>query len=80
MMPSDTTPAARAVLTGLYRKAGQERCLRMALQMSDEGRGIALSGIRFHHPGATEEQVRRELARVLLGAELATRVYGPELL
>ena len=51
----------------------------MALRMSDEGRAIALSGIRFRRPGATEAQVRRELATILLGAELATRVYGPDL-
>lgn len=78
-MISDTTPAARAVLTELYRKAGPGRRAMMALRMSDEGRAIALSGIRFRRPGATEAQVRRELATILLGAELATRVYGPDL-
>jgi hypothetical protein len=78
-MISDTTPAARAVLTALYRKAGQEKCAMMALQMSADYRAITLSGIRARRPDATEAQVRRELARLVLGAELADRAYGPEL-
>ena len=78
MVVTDTTPAARAVLTALYRKAGPEKCLWMALQMSEECREITLSGIRSRRPGATEAQVAREFARIYLGAELATRVFGPE--
>ncbi len=77
-MITDTSPGARAVLTGLYRKAGPERCLRMALQMSEDYRAIAASGIRFRRPDATEAEVRRELARMYLGRELADRVFGPE--
>ncbi len=75
---SDTRPEARAILTALYRKAGQERCLRMALQMSADYRAVAVSGIRFRRPDATETEVRRELARILLGEDLARRVYGAE--
>ena len=75
MIVTDTSPAARAVLTGLYQKAGPEKCLRMALQMSDECRSIAASGIRFRHPDATEAEVRHELARLYLGANLADRLF-----
>ena len=71
-----TTPAAQAVLTRLYREAGPEMRLRMALQMSDECRRITTSGIRARMPDATEEQVRCEVARLYLGDELAQRAFG----
>ena len=76
-MLTDTTPDARAVLTDLYRRAGPVRCLAMALQMSEDYRAIAASGIRFHRPGATEAEVREELARIYLGRDLADWVFGP---
>jgi hypothetical protein len=42
--------------------------------MSEDYRAIAESGIRSRNPGATEAEVRRELARMYLGAALADRV------
>lgn len=71
---SDTTPAAQAVLTRLYRVAGPERCLRMALQMSDECRRVSESGARARMPSASDDEVRWEVARLYLGDELADRV------
>lgn len=78
MIVTDTSPAARAVLTGLYQKAGPVKCLRIALQMSEDYRAVAASGIRSRRPQATEAEVRRELATLYLGRELADRVLGPE--
>ncbi len=75
MAATDTTPAARKVLTGLYRAAGPEKCLQMALQMSEECRRISIAGIRARIPEATEEQVRWEVARLYLGEDLARRVF-----
>ena len=74
MTATDTTPAAQAVLTRLYRAAGREKCLHMALQMSDECRRVSESGIRARLPNATDEEVRWELAKMYLGEELAERV------
>lgn len=74
MVFSDTTPAAQAVLTRLYRAAGPAECLRMALRMSDECRRVSESGIRSRMPGASDDEVRRELARLYLGDELSDRV------
>jgi hypothetical protein len=75
-MLSDTRPEARAVLTSLYRGAGREACLRIALRMSEDFRGIAESGIRSRRPGASAAEVRRELARICLGSALAERVLA----
>ena len=40
-------------------------------------RRLALSGLRQRHPDDTEMQRRRRLADLLLGPELAAKVYGP---
>ncbi len=40
-------------------------------------RRLALIGLRERYPQASEAALRRRLASVLLGDELAERVYGP---
>jgi len=42
------------------------------------GRILSLSCLRDRFPQAGPEELRRRLATLLLGSELATRVYGPE--
>lgn len=52
---------------------------KMAL-MSDMSRTVqvlALAGLRQRHPEDTPDQRRRRLADLVLGPELAARVYGP---
>jgi hypothetical protein len=49
----------------------------MVDQMNQTVRTLALSGLRQRHPQATLEELRRRLADLLLGSELAARVYGP---
>lgn len=39
-------------------------------------RELALAGLRMRHPEASPEQLRRHIAELMLGAELAERVYG----
>jgi hypothetical protein len=38
---------------------------------------LALAGLRRRHPEANEHELHRLLADLVLGAELATEVYGP---
>jgi hypothetical protein len=42
-------------------------------------RDLALAGLRQRHPYETPAQRQRRLADLLLGSELAARVYGPVL-
>jgi len=37
---------------------------------------LALTGLRSQYPHASEAELRRKLADVLLGEELARKVYG----
>jgi hypothetical protein len=74
---ADTGPEAERVLIELLRQAPVTRKLEMLGQMNATARQLALQGLRARHPEATEAQLRRYLADLLLGPELAARAYGP---
>jgi len=61
----------------LIRRAPVSRKLEMLGEMNVAVRQLALQGLRARHPWATEAQLRRYLADLLLGPELAARAYGP---
>jgi hypothetical protein len=52
---------------------------KMALvgEMSRTVRTLALAGLRQRHPDDTSAQRQRRLADLLLGPDLAAKVYGP---
>jgi hypothetical protein len=74
---ADTGPEAERVLIELLRQAPVTRKIEMLGQMNAAARQLALQGLRARHPGATEAELRRYLADLLLGPELAARAYGP---
>ena len=73
----DTRPEAEAVLIGLLRQAPPWRKMEMVGELNATARSLALAGLRQRHPDAGEAELRRRLAALLLGGELAERVYGP---
>jgi hypothetical protein len=73
----DTRPEAEAVLIGMLRQAPPWRKLHMVGQLNQTVRTLALSGLRQRHPQATPQELRRRLADLLLGPDLAAQVYGP---
>lgn len=76
-MNRDTTPEAEAVLLGLWRAAPGWRKWELMEQLNRAARELALAGLRRRHPAAGPEELRRRLADLLLGPELAARAYGP---
>lgn len=74
---SDTSPAAERVQLDLLRRAPAWRKVRMLAELNDTVRTLALSGLRQRYPQASTQELRRRLADLLLGPELAARVYGP---
>lgn len=72
----DTHPDAERVQIELLRRAPAWRKLEMLGQLNETARTLALSGLRQRYPQATPEELRRRLADLLLGSELAERVYG----
>jgi hypothetical protein len=73
----DTPPDVEKVQLDLLRQAPPWRKLAMVGQMTDTVRALATSGLRRRYPNASETELRRRLADILLGAELAAKVYGP---
>lgn len=76
---SDTHPDAERVLVELMRQAPVWRRLEIVAQMNETVRLLILSGLRQRHPEATAEELRRRMADILLGPDLAARAYGPHL-
>jgi len=76
-MNMDTSPEVEEILFAYWRDAPVwEKWQRMA-QLNRSARLLAMVGLRRRHPAATEKELRRRLADLILGPELATRAYGP---
>jgi hypothetical protein len=60
----------------LLRQATPWRKMEMLAGLNAAAKTLALSGLRHRHPGASESELRRRLAGLLLGEELAHKVYG----
>jgi hypothetical protein len=73
----DTHPETEAVLLQLLRNAPSWQKFKMVHQLNASVRTLAWSGLRQRHPQASEAELRRRLADIVLGAELAAKVYGP---
>ncbi len=73
----DTDPAAEAVQLEIYRRMTPEQKIHLVCQAIEDSRALSLAGLRFRHPEAPEEEIQRRLKGLLLGEELAERVYGP---
>ena len=74
---TDTSPETERVLFARLRDMPPWRKLEMVAQLNQTARDLALTGLRERHPQAAPEELRRRLADIILGPELAARVYGP---
>ncbi len=73
---SDTDPKMEALQIQLLRQASPTRKMNMLAQLNASARRLALTGLRTRYPQAGEAELRRRLAGLLLGEELACKVYG----
>jgi hypothetical protein len=72
----DTTPEAERVLMELLRRAPAWRKLRMVEDTNDCLRDLLLAGLRERFPQDPPAALRRRLADLWLGPELAAAAYG----
>ncbi|MGQ9814780.1 MAG: hypothetical protein ACUVR3_06455 [Candidatus Roseilinea sp.] len=73
---SDTHPKIEALQIQLWRQASPTRKMNMLAQLNASVRMLALAGLRMQYPQASEAELRRKLADLLLGKDLAHKVYG----
>jgi hypothetical protein len=73
---SDTHPKVEALQIRLLREAPSWRKMEMLAGLNAAAKSLALTGLRQSHTKASESELRRRLADLLLGEELARKVYG----
>jgi hypothetical protein len=78
MRLSDTAADAERMQIEILRAMPPARKLQLWNDLNMAMRQVALSGLRERFPAATPEELRRRLATLLLGPELAAKAYGPE--
>ena len=60
----------------LWRQASPTRKMHMLAQLNSSARIVAMTGLRSRYPTASDAELRRRLADLVLGEELARKVYG----
>ena len=73
---TDTHPRMEALQIRLLRTATPARKLEMLAGLNASAKTLALTGLRLRYPHASEGELRRKLAGLLLGEEVARKVYG----
>ena len=72
----DTSPRIEQMQIEHLRQMPVWRKMALLAEMNQTVRELALVGLRQRHPDDSSTKRRRRLASLLLGAELATQVYG----
>ena len=73
---SDTDPAAERVMIELARKTPIWKKFAQVADTTATTRAFAMAGLRSRYPAASEEEIRRRLAAVVLDRETVIQVYG----
>lgn len=76
-MNRDTTPEVEAILFRLWRETPCWRKWELMDDLNRAAREIALAGLSRRYPTAGPKELRRHLADLILGPDLAATVYGP---
>ena len=72
-------PRVEAMQFARFGSAPAWEKMKIFTGLTKVARRLALLGLRNRYPEATEQELRRHLASLLLGPELAERVYGPSM-
>ena len=75
---TDTSAEAERVQIEILRSMPSWRKFQLWNDLNMAMRQVALAGLRERYPSAPPEELRRRLATILLGPELARQAYGPE--
>jgi hypothetical protein len=73
---SDTPPEVEEVQIALLRDLPPWRKVAMVADLNTTVRALLLAGLRDRYPGASQDDLDRRLADLLLGPELAAAAFG----
>jgi hypothetical protein len=77
MIFSDTPPEIERIQIEGLRKMPPWRKMELLCELHEMARIFAVAGLHQRHPHDSPQQIRRRLADLLLGPELAAKAYGP---
>jgi hypothetical protein len=72
---SDTHPKMEQMQIEIIRRMPAWRKIALVDDLNETVKAFAISGIRQRYPDSSPEQIHRRLADLMLGAELAGKVY-----
>ncbi len=75
VLSSDTHPKMEALQIQFIRRMPAWKKISIVDGLNETVKTLAISGIKQRHPEATPAQIHRILADLMLGADLARKVY-----
>jgi len=72
---SDAHPKMEQIQIELIRRMPAWKKLAMVDDLNETVKTLAISGLKQRHPEASSKQIQRMLAELMLGVELARKVY-----
>ena len=76
VLSSDTHPKMEALQIEFIRRMPPWKKLAIVDGLNETVKTLAMSGIKERHPNATPQEIHQMLAELMLGAELARKVYA----
>ena len=74
--PQDTSPDAGLRQINILKHMGTNGRARLAVELSDNLRDVAMSGIKQRHPEYSKQQVQKAYFKLILDRELFQKVFG----
>ena len=74
-LPLDTTADAHRAQIEAYRRMGGSGRAAVVFRLNDLARQTAMAGIQARHPDYDDERLRLAYGRLVLGDELARKVW-----
>lgn len=72
----DTDEATERRLIELTRQMSDEKKLRIVFDQIETGRLFSMGGIKRRHPQASQEELKKRFAALILDRETVMKVYG----
>ncbi|MEP7362207.1 MAG: hypothetical protein ABI972_03045 [Acidobacteriota bacterium] len=72
----DTNPETTKLYVELHRKMSEAERLTRVLELCEFQRGLVKSNVQEMYSGASEEEIRYQMAARIYGRDLARAAYG----
>jgi hypothetical protein len=73
---SDTDPETERLMIELARATPDWKKIEQVCAMIETTRALAMAGLRGRYPNASEEELKKRLAALVLDRETVIEVYG----